>query len=148
VYEFVDRPVAALGSGGRFILWAMRGWIHAASHGNCPPGALAPAFARHMVLPALPHLHTMMAELNRRAKGQIAFLPLAHRRIGEDEAVLLQTCHDSDGTPLRAEKTLELLLEPEAVGPAFTAMIGMLGHLREQGLSDIEIVQARVSGHR
>jgi hypothetical protein len=148
VYDFVDRPVAALGSGGRFILWAMRGWIHAASHGNCPPGALAPAFARHSVLPALPHLHTMMAELNRRARGQIAFAPLAHCRIGEDEAVMLQTCRDADGMPLRAEKTLELLLEPEAVGPAFTAMIGMLGHLREASLCDIEIVQARVSGQR
>lgn len=148
MYQFVDRPVAALGGGGRFILWAMRGWIHAASHGNCPPGALAPAFARHTVLPALPHLHVMMAELNRRAKGQILFSPLAHCKIGEDEAVLLQTCQDADSLPLRAEKTLELLLEPEAVGPAFTAMIGMLGHLREAGLSDIAIVQARVSGER
>jgi hypothetical protein len=126
----------------------MRGWIHAASHGNCPPGALAPAFARHTVLPALPHLHVMMAELNRRATGQIAFLPLAHCRIGEDEAVMLQACHDADTLPLRAEKTFELLLEPEAVGPAFTAMIGLLAHLREAGLSDIAIVQARVSGPR
>lgn len=148
MYDFVDRPVAALGGGGRFLLWAMRGWIHAASHGNCPPGALAPAFARHTVLPALPHLHVMMAELNQRAIGPIAFAPLAHCRIGEHEAVLLQICRDSDTTPLRAEKTLELLLEPEAVGTTFTAMIGMLGHLRDAGLSDIAIVPARVAGGR
>ncbi len=146
MYEFVDRPVARLGPGGRFVLWAMRGWIHAAGNGRCPPGALAPAFARHGVLPALPHVHTLLAELNRRARRKIAFAPLAHCTIGDDEAVLLQISHDADACPSRARATLSLLLEEDAVENAFGALLTAVGHLREGGLGKIGMKTTGMAG--
>ena len=40
MYSFVDRPVASLCNVGRFLLWAMRLWVHAAERGRCPPQML------------------------------------------------------------------------------------------------------------
>ena len=40
MYALVDRPVESLTNSGRFLLWAMRGWTHAATRGACPPQAL------------------------------------------------------------------------------------------------------------
>jgi hypothetical protein len=139
MYDFVDRPVARLGAGGRFLLWAMRGWIHAATGGQCPPGAIAPAFARHGVLPALPHLHTFLAELNRRATRKISFAPLAHCTISDDEAVLLQLCRDAGENPPRARATLALLLEEAAVGPSFSALLSGVSRLNDGGLGHIAL---------
>lgn len=148
MYDFVDRPVARLGAGGRFLLWAMRGWIHAAIGGQCPPGAIAPAFARHGVLPALPHLHSFLAELNRRATRKISFSPLAHDRIGDDEAVLLQLCRDAGENPPRARATLALLLEEEAVGPGFSALLSGVAWLNDGGLGHISLsVDSTVPRH-
>jgi hypothetical protein len=148
MYNFVDRPVAQLGLGGRFLLWAMRGWIQSASTGNCPPGSLAPAFAKHGVLVALPHFHRLMGEMNRRAKGTISFLPLNYCRIGEDEAVLLQLWRDATDAPPRAQATLGLLMEAEAVGASFSALLSSAARLGEAGLGEIGIAAAGVSGNR
>jgi hypothetical protein len=148
MYDLIDRPVAQLAPGGRFLLWAMRGWIQAATKGNCPPGALAPAFARHGVLPALPHLHIVLAELNRRATRQIAFAPLACQFVGDDEAVLLQICRDTVASPARARATLAMLLEEEAVGPAFTALLAAMAFLKDSSLDDVSLMQGRTIGSR
>jgi hypothetical protein len=148
MYDLIDRPVMQLAPGGRFLIWAIRGWIQSATRGNCPPGALAPAFARHGVLPALPHLHVMLAELNRRATRKIAFSPLACQLIGDDEAVLLQICRDTSDAPPRARATLTLLLEDDAVGPAFTALITAMAFLRDGGLGEIAMQEDRALGSR
>jgi hypothetical protein len=148
MYDFVDRPVAWLTPGGRFLLWAMRGWIHAASAGRCPPGALAPAFARHDVLPALPHLHLLLAELNQNAIRKIVFSPLPHDFIGEDEAVLLQLCRDTAEDPVRARGTLALLLGEEVLGAAFTALLAAIQRLGEGGLATVAFEEQRASGPR
>ncbi|WBO21511.1 hypothetical protein [Sphingomonas abietis] len=148
MYDLIDRPVALLAPGGRFMLWAMRGWIQSATKGHCPPGALAPAFARHGALPALPHFHMLLAELNHRAIRQIAFSPLPCGLIGEDEAVLLQLCRDACDNPPHARATLELLLEEEAVGTAFGALLSATTKLKEVGLADIAFEQDRATGLR
>ena len=148
MYDLIDRPVMQLAPGGRFLIWAMRGWIQSATRGNCPPGALAPAFARHGVLPALPHLHMMLAELNRRATRRIAFSPLACNYIGDDEAVLLQVCRDTREDPPRARATLALLLEEDAVGPAFSALLTAMAFLRVGGLDEIEMQENGAIGQR
>jgi hypothetical protein len=146
MYDLLDRPVTSLSPGGRFILWAMRGWIRSATMGHCPPGALAPAFARHGVLPALPHLHVLLAELNRRATRKVAFAPLPHPRIGDDEAVLLQMCRDAQDMPCRARATMELMVEEEAVSGAFTALLTFVSLLREADLDGVWLASAHVSG--
>jgi hypothetical protein len=146
MYEFIDQRVGLLSPGARFLLWAMRGWIRAASGGSCPPGALAPAFARHGVLPALPHLHLLLIALNRSATRKIAFAPLPHGTVGDDEAVLLQLCRDADTQPARARKTLALLLEEEVVENAFAALLSMIARLRDGGLSEIFLSQEGLIG--
>jgi hypothetical protein len=131
---------------GRFLLWAMRGWIRAATGGSCPPGALAPAFARHGVLPALPHLHLLLIALNRSATRKIAFAPLPHLTVSDDEAVLLQLCRDAGVQPTRARDTLALLLEGEAVENAFATLLSLIARLKEGGLSEIFLSQERLIG--
>lgn len=148
MYDFVDRPVGQLEPGGRLLLWAMRRWIHAASQKTCPPGALAPAFARHGVLPALPHVHTLLAELNRQARRSISLSPLAYHLIGDDEAVLLQLCRDADLDPPRAKATLALLLEEEAIGTAFSALLSAVARFRDVGLGDVAMMPDRIADIR
>ncbi len=137
MYDLIDQPVARLAPGGRFLLWAMRGWIQSANKGHCPPGALAPAFAKHGVLPALPPFHMLLADLNRRAVREIGFAPLACSMIGDDEAVLLQLCRDALVHPSRARATIELLLEEDAVGSTFGNLLSAMTQLQEGGRGDI-----------
>ncbi|HEY0271282.1 MAG TPA: hypothetical protein VGC10_09875 [Sphingomonas sp.] len=137
MYDFVDRPVARISYGGRFVLWAMRGWIRSATIGSCPPGALAPAFARHAALPALPHFHRLLCALNTSAVGRITLAPLNHNCVTEDEAILLQLWRDATEAPPTARATLALLLRPEAVGDAFTALLSGTARLGEVGLGEI-----------
>lgn len=148
MYDFLDRPLVRLGPGGRFLLYAARGWIHAATAGSCPPGTLAPAFARHRVLPALPHVHTLLAELNRKALHEIAFAPLGHCRIVEDEAIFLQLCRDAGLAPQRARATLALMMEEKAVSTAFVALIAAMARLADGGLGDVEMLAGQVAGPR
>ena len=145
MYDLIDRPVMNLSAGGRFILWAARGWIRSAMSGHCPPGALAPAFARHGVLPALLHLHMLLVELSRSANRKLAFAPLPHRRIGDDEAVLLQLCRDAQDAPARACATLRMILDEGAVGDAFTALLAFVALLREGDLDGVWLESADAS---
>ncbi len=145
MYDFVDRPVGQLEPGGRLLLWAMRRWIHAASQKKCPPGALAPAFARHGVLPALPHVHTLLAELNRQARHTIRLAPVAYHLIGDDEAVLLQLCRGADLDPPHAKATLTLLLKEESIGTAFSALLSTVAQFRDSGLGDVAIMPDRIA---
>ncbi len=142
MYAFVDQPVTDLSPGGRFLLWAMRGWIHAATRGTCPPGQLAPGFARAGALPALPHVHRLLAELNQRARGDIAFAPLDYQRVTDDEAVLLQLWRDSILCPLRAQETLALLLDTDAAAPAFEALLTASIRLDEAGVGTIGLMSS------
>lgn len=146
MYDFVDRPVARASYGGRFLLWSMRAWIGAAMRGTCPPGALAPAFARHAALPALPHLHQLLASLNADARHEISFAPLGHCRIVEDEAVLLQLWRDATEAPPRARATLGLLLEAESVGAAFAALLSAVARLADAGLDEVAMDTSDVTG--
>ena len=148
MYDFVDRPVGQLLPGGRLLLWAMRRWILAASQKTCPPGALAPAFAHRGVLPALPHVHALLAELNRQARRSISLSPLAHHLIGDDEAVLLQLCRDADLDPPRARATLALLLDEEAVGAAFSALLSAVSRLRDGALGEVAMMPDRIADAR
>jgi hypothetical protein len=137
MYAYVDRPVIRLGRGGRFLLHAMRGWLHAAAHGRCPPGLLAPLFARAGALSALPAVNRLMVELNANARGRVAFLPLCAEMIGDDEAVLLQLWQDARLDAPRAQRTLALLLRPEALGGAFDALLTASARLGEAGLANV-----------
>lgn len=81
MYDFIDRPVESLDNSGRFILWAMRGWVRAAAQGTCPPAALRRGFAHVNALAALPDFHVALALLNADARETLALAPIGCSRI-------------------------------------------------------------------
>ena len=95
MYAFIDRPVSNLCNGGRFLLWAMRGWVRAAAQGACPPAALHRGFAHVHALAALPDFHVALALLNADARETLALAPIACPDIAEDEALLLALWRDA-----------------------------------------------------
>lgn len=140
MYALVDRPVESLSNGGRFLLWAMRGWTQALEGGTCPPVALARGFACFHALPALADFHIAMALLNSDGRRRISLAPMNCRRIIEDEAVLIAMWRDLSLAEFdRVKGTLGLLANEASVSPVFRAMTMASAKLMAAGfdLSDI-----------
>ena len=135
MYAFVDQPVACLSGGGRFLLWAMRGWALAMDRGTCPPVALSRGFAGANALPALPDFHVAMALLNKDASAPLSLAPLNAERITEDEAVLIGLWRDlSHGDIEHLRATLVFVAEDDAVSPIARAMTTVMAKLIAAGL--------------
>jgi len=116
MYAFVDQPVSNLCNGGRFLLWAMRGWTRAMERGRCPPHALAGGFAGVGALAMLPNFHMAMALFNRDSLEKIVIAPLEHTRIMEDEAVLISIWRNLANFDFdQARATLALLVEDDSI---------------------------------
>lgn len=123
MYAFVDRPVESLGNGGRFLLWAMRGWVGAAGRGECAPRALHRGFAAVNARLALPDFHVAMALLASDGHECLSLAPMPCACIAEDEAVLIALWSDAaSGDDCRLRATLAMLVEPDGVGPIVRAM--------------------------
>lgn len=140
MYAFVDQPVERLTNGGRFLLWAMRGWTQATAARQCPPVALCRGFASVSALPALSSFHTAMALLNREAGAQIKLAPMGCAMVGEDEAVLLGLWHDlALGRIERTHGTLDLIVGDDSATPIVTAMTMAAAEITTAGfeLSDL-----------
>lgn len=140
MYAFVDQPVERLTNGGRFLLWAMRGWAQATAAKQCPPVALCRGFASVKALPALGAFHTAMALLNRDAAAQIKLAPMGCAAVAEDEAVLLGLWHDlALGRVDRMRSTLELLAGEETAMQVATGMTLAAAEITAAGfeLSDL-----------
>lgn len=135
MYQLIGQPICRLAPGGRFAVWAMRAWVAALAGRGCPPGALAPAFLQCRAIEALPHFHRLMIELNNRSLETLRVAPLAHPTINECEAVVLQLWISARTDPLHARETLTLMLEEEAVEPAFEAIISAAARLAAVGLA-------------
>lgn len=140
MYAFVDQPVERLTNGGRFLLWAMRGWAQAASAKQCQPMALSRGFASVNALPALATFHTAMALLNRESAAQIKLAPMRCAAVAEDEAVILGLWHHLalDRTD-RTRETLELIVGDDAALSITTAMTLAVAEITAAGfeLSDL-----------
>jgi hypothetical protein len=134
MYDLIDRPVKALGNGGRFVLWAMRGWTQAVHRGICPSLALRNGFAGVRAQRLLPDFHVTMALLNRHGRAPIEFAPLSCERIIDHEAVLLVLWRDlAHARSDRARATLGLLVEDDGVSPVCRAMTTTLAKLTLAG---------------
>ncbi|MPT47939.1 MAG: hypothetical protein E2598_05900 [Sphingobium sp.] len=126
MYSLIDQPTQKLCRGSHFLLWAMRGWIHAMEKQKCPPAALGPGFSCAGLLPALPHFNQVMALLNRNSLENIAVAPMPCRHILEDEAILLALWRDmTAGLTDSAQETLTLLVEEEVIPPLYRAMMAI-----------------------
>ncbi len=134
MYAYVDRPVESLCNGGRFLLWAMRGWVAAAERRECPPRALHRGFAAVNARVALPDFHVAMAMLASDGRECLALAPMPCARITGDEAVLMTLWRDAavgDRAALRA--TLALLVEVDGVAPIANAVVGAAKELAAAG---------------
>ncbi|MFC0204643.1 hypothetical protein [Novosphingobium soli] len=94
MYDFIDRPVTELDNDGRFLLWAIRGWVHSAAKGSCPLRTLGRAFASFNAALVLPDFHMAMSLVSRRATERLSFAPMGCPRIAEHEALLLALWRD------------------------------------------------------
>ncbi|MBL0914818.1 MAG: hypothetical protein IBJ13_04690 [Sphingopyxis sp.] len=139
MYAFIDRPVESLGNSGRFLLWAMRGWVAAAERGQCPPQALRRGFASVQALAALPDFHVVMALINSDALEAVALARIDCPRIAEDEAIWLNLWCDIAKASARVDATLTLLVDPDVARPMAAAMAAVIANLDEAGfdLADI-----------
>ncbi|WP_447757035.1 hypothetical protein [Sphingopyxis fribergensis] len=148
MYAFVDRAVESLSNGGRFLLWAMRGWVSAAERGQCPPQMLHRGFAAVAATGALPDFHVAMALLGGDAVETLVLAPMPCLQISEDEAILLGLwCDFSLGDSANARATLALLAEGESVGPIASAMGAAIDRLVAAGF-DMSALAAGTMTHQ
>jgi hypothetical protein len=123
MYEFVDRPVTSLNSGGRLLVWSMRSWVKAMGERTCPGDTIAPVFARSHILPGLQPFLRMMALFNRRGLENFQFCALSCNRTSEHEAIIVSLlCGLRDSRPDTVRDTLALLVEEEAIGDLLVAL--------------------------
>lgn len=134
MYAFVDRPVESLCNSGRFLLWAMRGWVAAAERRECPPRALYRGFAAVNARAALPDFHVAMAMLASDGRECLTLAPMPCARITEDEAVLMTLWRDAaGGDPAALRGTLTLLVDVDGVAPIAHAVVGAARGLTAAG---------------
>jgi len=130
MYDYLDRPVGALDEGGRFLVWAMRGWTQSMAERRCPPSVLASAFERATLPDALGPFHLAMATLNRDGRERMGFGTISCPQVSEAEAILLSLIRlIGRGEKPAADATIALLVQPEAAqkfGRALTCVAILL----------------------
>jgi hypothetical protein len=145
MYQFVDQPVEHLGNGSRFVLWAMRGWTNALRRERCPRATIGGAFVNMDAGPALPDFHALMVCLHR-AGPVLRMAPLACKRIGEGEAVLLALWQDvAAGRHGNALAALRLILPAASADLIGESLAGAVDHLRQSGLEPAGLMADRAS---
>lgn len=122
MYDFVDRPVGALNTGGRVLVWSMRQWVKAASAKRCPCSDVGPAFHHWGLLGGLSHFHVMMMSIARNSRQRMYFCEPECCCIGESEALLLELfCTLRERGDADFRQTAGLILQDAAVLPFETA---------------------------
>ncbi len=148
MYAFIDRPVDSLGNSGRFLLWAMRGWVCAAERGQCPPQRLHRGFVAVNAAGALPDFHVAMALIGSDAVETLLLAPMPCLQISEDEAILLGLWRNiSLGDVANARATLALMAEGDSVGPIVKAMGAAIDRLVAAGF-DMSALAAGTMTHQ
>ena len=148
MYAFIDGPVESLGNSGRFLLWAMRGWVCAAERGQCPPQRLHRGFVAVNAAGALPDFHVAMALIGSDAARTLLLSPMPCLQISEDEAILLGLWRDfSLGGVANARRALALMAEGDSVGPIAKAMGAAIDRLVAAGF-DMSALAAGAMTHQ
>lgn len=117
MYDFLDRPVTDLDHGGRFLVWSMRSWVKAVAERKCPASVITQAFAKWNMLHGLQPFLRVMLQFNRHGLESFQFCALQCNHVSEHEAIIISlVCSLRDERPEAIRKTLDLLVEEEAVG--------------------------------
>lgn len=148
MYAFIDRPVESLCNSGRFLLWAMRGWVSAAERGPCPPEALSRGFNAVHAPGVLADFHIAMALLGGEAVETLRLAPMPCLQISEGEAILLGLWRDfSLEGCTSARATLALLARQENVDLIAKAMGATVDRLVAAGF-DMPALAAGTMTHQ
>lgn len=140
MYAFIDQPVERLCNGGRFVLWAMRGWTGAMAGGACPQDMLAKGFAGVGAASALPHFHTAMLLIDRHCQHALIPAPMGCCTVGESEAILIRLWRDVARGDLGATcGTLALLMPETRTAPIVESMIAAARTLAAAGFDLAEL---------
>ena len=135
MYEFVDRPVTSLSSGGQLLIRSMRYWVRAASAGRCPCGDVGPIFQKWNLMPGFPHFHILMALLNRNAVTKLRFGTLDCERVREDEALIISLIRAAHEQPLeRMQGMAEMIVCKGSTPPLLIAAAALA-----QSLIDVKL---------
>jgi hypothetical protein len=123
VYHYLDRTTASLDLGGRFIVWAVRGWVQAVNRRQCPCHALADGFARWNAGEALQSFSMAMAILNCEAGEPLYFRAPGHSRVSDDEALLLDLFEQAPRRPQNEMREMLGMIVPASSAPALQIAI-------------------------
>lgn len=130
MYDFIDRPIIALDHGGRFLIWTLRNWVTALAEGQCPAGAVGPAFAKWGMIAGLPPFHRMMTVLNVHGLQAFSVAPVECRCVTEHEAIFLSLVNGLE----RSRDTLALLVDEAHICTAFEALSQLGGAMVKAGI--------------
>jgi len=135
MYAFVDRPLAELDTGCRFLVWSMRAWVSAFASRRCPAQVLAAPFARQRMIGGLQPFHRFMLLLNRDALETFSFHPLACPRVCEHEALLLGLVRAlQSAEPSLARATLALLVAEDGIDATMDQLTRLSASMAVAGL--------------
>lgn len=135
MYDFVDRPIASLDHGGRFLLWTLRNWVKALSDGRCSAAAIGPAFAKWNIMAAFPAFHRMLTILNAYGRETISVAPVECQCVSEHEAILLSLVHSlEERRPTALHDTVALLVEEPYIGSVLASISTLGGAMLEAGI--------------
>jgi len=123
VYHYLDRTTASLDLGGRFLVWAARGWVQAVSRRQCPCNVLADGFARWNAAEALQSFSMAMAILNCEAGEALYFRAPGHSRVSDDEALLLDLFEQASRRPHNEMREMLGMIVPPTSAPALQIAI-------------------------
>lgn len=134
MYDLIDRPVAILAPGDRFLIDAIRLWVAARSACQAPAALLAARFAHAGALDALADFDAWMTQLSTHARVPIQ-INCKCGLVTDDESVLLILARDLvTGRDAKARTTLSLLVAEEAIAPTFCALARTAAMLGQIGL--------------
>jgi len=89
MYALIDRPVALLGAEDRFLLDAMRAWVHALTLAGDPGRAVARGFEARGLAARQAAFDDAMRALDRGSADTLTFQRPCHATVEEDEAIVL-----------------------------------------------------------
>lgn len=123
MYHYLDRSVSSLDLGGRFIVWAARGWVQAVSRRQCPCDALIEGFTRWNAAEALQSFSMAMAILNCEAGEPLYFRAPGHSRVSDDEALLLDLFEQAPRRPQNEMREMLGMIVPPTSAPSLQIAI-------------------------
>jgi hypothetical protein len=127
VYALIDRPIAELPAADRFLLDAMRAWVHALTLAGDPGSVIANGFASQGRAGEAAAFDAAMRVLDTGSTATITFQRPCHATVEEDEAVVLSLWQlVRDDRLSGATAAARLLVAPAQAGALIRAMMAAI----------------------